>query len=130
MAFIMNGWDVTEALEHYDGPQHDTTHLPNYRTAAVILAALVDWTNTHSDGWAYWQKPSNASKRLQAILAPWRTRYMDGDNEDLDHDTLVNIVKPIKAFLTRTSGQYDQEHHDSAIALRDDIATIIERTRP
>ena len=69
----------------------------NLSIGVLILARLVNWTNSHSDGWAYWPKPVRAAKNLMVL--------MDGvdrwDPEDVSPEALKKACVPIKAFLTR-----------------------------
>lgn len=94
----MNKWDVEDAL-HFYVVRSDV--FPNARKASIVLARLMDWTDENSDGWAYWNKPSNAAKRLQEYLSGWRKRYVDGDDTDLTDAELTAMLKPVKAFYTR-----------------------------
>src|SRR5688500_11292110 len=123
----MNEHDVNDALRHY--AQRDDA--PNYTRAAHILAALVDWTNDHSDGWPYWGKPSRAASKLTDALHGWRRRHIDGVETDLTADELAAIVKPVKAFLTRQIN--DPLNHwpevDTAINLRDHITAYVKEAR-
>lgn len=88
----MNEYDVEDAL--YRFTRQDT---PNLLTAATLLDRLVRWTNSNSDGWAYWPKPSRAAARLQELLQS-ADRY---DPRDVPDAELRKALSPIKAFLTR-----------------------------
>ena len=115
----MNRWDVQDAHEHY---ALRAEQLPNYFVAASVLHELMVWTDENSDGWPYWNKPSNAAKRLQEHLGGWRRRYIDDrDAEDLTAEELADAVRPVKAFLTRTAnanaGRYP-DHKESALNVR------------
>lgn len=75
---------------------------PNLGRAADTLVNLIDWTNSNSDGWPYWAKPSRAAARLQDAL--WASLYAwrGGDDPvDLTDAQLTAVLKPVKAFLTR-----------------------------
>lgn len=103
MAFIMNEYDVEEALDLF--PEDET---PNLLAGARLLYRLVRWTNAHSDGWPYWSKPSTASVRLQTLLHDHtyaaRFGYYQGTAErlhDVSEADLAATLRPIKAFLTR-----------------------------
>lgn len=98
-----------EVDEMYD--RLDTAHppVPNLTTAASILDALVAWTNANSDGWPYWNKPSQAAQTLQEMLQDrsYAIRFgqdRDGtalEDLDLSPEMLNKALRPIKAFLTR-----------------------------
>lgn len=100
MSFITNEYDVDDASikaceDHFR---------PNLQAAALTLSRLVNWTNANSDGWAYWQKPTAASKRLQEVV--YREYLGRTENRQLEHGDLTaaqlrSLYTPIKAFLTR-----------------------------
>lgn len=97
---ILNEYDVAFAVERVA----DRDDLPNLRSAAVILARLVEWTNANSDGWAYWRKPSAASKQLQTevhrrLIA--RSKKHDRYMVELTDRELKQVLGHVKAFLTR-----------------------------
>jgi hypothetical protein len=101
MSFILNEYDVDDAVRYFDTIDGD---FPNYNKAAQAMSALVDWTNRNSDGWPYWSKPAAASKRLQealstAMLARYSHPYRP--ERDLTSKELKSLLTPVKAFLTR-----------------------------
>jgi len=68
----------------------------------------MDWTNSHSDGWPYWPKPSRAAARLQELI--------QGDGSWFYSEQLADTVtaseyraalRPIKAFRTRHGADFD-----------------------
>lgn len=79
--------------------QQDST--PNLARGAQVLVRLKDWTNAHSDGWPYWQKPRQASAKLQALLEDARRRGYAGDYADCPGPELAKALTPIRSFLTR-----------------------------
>lgn len=93
----MNEYDIEEAL------RFTAIHeLPNLRRGAEVLSKLKDWTNSHSDGWPYWQKPAKAADRLMVLLQAATTAYhLGGDREDITQAALNKALVPIKSFLTR-----------------------------
>lgn len=98
MAFILNQYDVEEAQIK---AAHDL-HRPNLRKAVLTLARLVEWTNSNSDGWPYWSKPSTAATKLQvAIQLFYFTSYEKTRYDDLTKVELKALETPIKSFLTR-----------------------------
>lgn len=96
MAFILNQYQIDDAQRE----AAEDFHRPNAQAAVLTLARLVEWTNNNSDGWAYWSKPSNASKKLQSLV---KRAY--GYGSDPDTDLTAREVKDayatIKGFLTR-----------------------------
>lgn len=74
-------------------------HLPNLYRGTVILARLVAWTNSNSDGWPYWTKPSKASTNLMVLITD--AKLFRGDAKDVSEAELKRTFTPIKAFLTR-----------------------------
>ena len=98
MTFILNEYEVEDAQIK---AAHDF-HRPNLQRAVLTLARLVEYTNSHSDGWAYWRKPAAAATKLQAAIemryfGAWANRV----ETDLSDRELKAAYTPIKAFLTR-----------------------------
>ena len=98
MSFILNESDIEEA--QYKASED--IHRPNLQQAVLTVARLMEWTNANSDGWAYWEKPSNASNNLQTAInrryfGAWNNRIKD----DLTASELKSAYTPIKSFLTR-----------------------------
>lgn len=73
--------------------------LPNLARAAVNLHRLAAWTNSVSDGWAYWGKPCRSAEKLIKLLEDRRYRH----DEDITDAQLRAALTPIKAMLTRVS---------------------------
>jgi hypothetical protein len=103
---FMNEHDVRETLANVH-ECHEVEEVPNLYTAARILDALVEWTNSHSDGWPYWQKPSQAASTLMQAFhdRDYALRFgqeRDGSPlTDVDEAALAAMLRPIKAFLTK-----------------------------
>lgn len=75
---------------------------PNLARAAQTLSQFKDWTNMHSDGWAYWKKPLRASQKLVELLHQGEARLYSGPDEiDCSSADLKKALTPIKSFLTR-----------------------------
>lgn len=97
----MNDYDVARARQRFGAH-------PILGPATETLVNLVEWTNTHSDGWAYWPKPCRAAARLQELI--------EGDGsyfyaEALEGNVTVREYRkalvPIKAFRTRQGADFD-----------------------
>lgn len=88
----MNEYEVEGVVDRF------TEETPNLRRGARILSRLVDWTNNNSDGWPYWQKPSNAASKLMDHLEAARRDY---DAADITEAQLNKTLTPIKTFLTK-----------------------------
>lgn len=89
---FMNEWDIDRAYETIAG----NPDAPNLSRAVITLATLVEWTNSNSDGWAYWPKPCRAAGKLQALI---QGAYDHDD--DVTAAELTAALTPVKAFLTR-----------------------------
>lgn len=77
---------------------------PNLARAAANLARLMYWTNSVSDGWAYWSKPVRSADRLITLLEEAdRTYRRGGELEDITTAELRRALTPVKAMLTRVS---------------------------
>lgn len=96
----MNEWDIEEAASRF------ADH-PVLGPATVTLQNLQRWTNSHSDGWAYWPKPCRAAAKLQEMIegdGTWQART------NLDRATPAAYkaaLKPIKAFRTRQGAEFE-----------------------
>lgn len=96
----LNEWDIELAVERWED-------YPNLGTGARALDALAAWTNGNSDGWPYWAKPARASARLMGLLAAKETEYRQGGSvADLSDSELSQVLRPIKAFLTRQGADW------------------------
>lgn len=94
----MNEYEIEDALRWFDEEDQ-----PNLIHAARVLYRLMRWTNGHSDGWPYWQKPRRASQKLQTLVTEGRAanRGNYGDLEDITEAQLKAAFTPIKSLLTR-----------------------------
>lgn len=110
---MMNEWEVERVANRFD-----PTDTPNLVYLAFQLMNLVKWTNSRSDGWMYWPKPSAAAKRLMALLEQkQRDQREDGcvvragtrevvEFTDATDAEVKAVLKPIKAFLTRQGAEH------------------------
>src|SRR5215207_58025 len=117
---LMNESEVESSLRIFDNA--DT---PNLDKGACVLYDLVGWTNSHSDGWPYWQKPSRAASRLMQHLQAAKTAYYRGEEiEDITDKELTAALSPIKAFLTR-QGVDHSEIFDGPYCNHDAVAVVV-----
>ena len=97
---FMNRWDIDEAVRRYD--DH-----PVLGPATQTLLNLEEWTDSHSDGWAYWPKPVRAAKRLMEMIERDGTwNYRTDDREDVTVEEYKAALRPIKAFRTRQNADF------------------------
>lgn len=99
----MNEYDIEEALRFTA-----INELPNLRRGAEVLSNLKEWTNDHSDGWPYWQKPARAANRLMEHLEKATRDGYRGEAKDVTDAELKKALAPIKAFLTRHEVNHDE----------------------
>lgn len=85
---FMNRFDIEEAYMRYMGQS------PVLSDAVRILKTLMDETDAHSDGWAYWSKPVQAAKKLQELIQA-------GTAGKPTPAKLRAACAPIKSFYTR-----------------------------
>lgn len=86
-------------------------NVPNLLAGAKTLKRLMRWTNSHSDGWAYWAKPRNAARRLEERLDALHTNVHGvvlGEVEDITTAELRYLLAPIKGFLTRQGVDHEE----------------------
>lgn len=80
-----NEWEVRENAMRY--ARH-----PVLSRATKFLAALVEETNGHSDGWPYWSAPAKAARKLMTLI----------DNPATATEAAYRAaLAPIRAFYTR-----------------------------
>lgn len=94
---FMNEYDVQDAVIRFA----TDSSTPNLGTVALALDRLVSWTNSNSDGWAYWPKPCRAAKSLQQLLQS-ADRY---DPQDVTEAEVRRALAPVRAFLTRQGAE-------------------------
>lgn len=92
----MNEYEIEDAQNWF---VHKDT--PNLQKGALILARLVGWTNSFSDGWPYWQKPAKAADKLMTLVLEARDGQRRGIHDDVTEAQLRAALSPIKAMLTR-----------------------------
>jgi len=94
-------WMNEYEVEDVQG-QFDPAEFPNLASAARILGALVDWTNSNSDGWAFWPKPGRAASTLQGLLKDAQAMDRNGTLfDDVPARDLNRSLVGIKALLTK-----------------------------
>jgi hypothetical protein len=101
---FMNEWDVENAVRRYS----DDADLPNLGTAARTLSALVDYVNSHSDGWPYWTAAQRAAKGLTDALQSANDADRRGEVPDMSKAALVKALASVKRFLTKNSVEHAQ----------------------
>jgi hypothetical protein len=70
--------------------------------AIATLKRLIEWADTHSDGWAYWPKPAQAARQLmERIQDQERKARSSYPKYDMTYNERDAALRPIKAFITR-----------------------------
>ena len=105
MALFMNRYDVEDAVDFWTDLEDEA---PLTLSVAQAVAALMEWTDTHSDGWAYWPKPSKAAAKLESLLDGVRQAYIRDELVDVTPAQLAAAYRPIKAFLTRQGADHQE----------------------
>jgi len=102
---FMNEWEVGNAVRRYS----DDPDLPNLGTAVRTLSALMEWTDSHSDGWAHWAPPQRAANGLtKAIYAADTADRTGREVPDMPKADLVRALASVKRFLTKHSVEHAQ----------------------
>jgi hypothetical protein len=70
------------------------------------LQNLVDWTNSNSDGWAYWPKPCRAAKALQQLLQDADRDWRSAREVTVTKAQVAAALRPIKSFRTRQGADF------------------------
>ena len=83
------------------------TH-PILGPATQTLMNLMDWTNSNSDGWPYWQKPCRAASKLMELLqgdgSPFYSYELPSNITEREYK---QALKPIKSFRTRFNADFE-----------------------
>lgn len=96
---FMNEYDVQDAERRF------ADH-PTMGAAVTTLRNLVDWTNSHSDGWPYWPKPARAAARLMELIEGDGTWAAREAAENTTKAQVLAALRPIKAFRTRRGADF------------------------
>jgi hypothetical protein len=95
---FMNAYEVDEASYQF------RTH-PVLGPATRFLRDFRDEVNSHSDGWAYWNPPLRAAKKLMELIqagqANERNRYTNAPQVEITEAAFRKALAPIRAFYTR-----------------------------
>ena len=95
----MNEYEIDDIVALF-GPNRSV--IPNLYQAAVALSRLRGWTNSHSDGWQYWSKPSTAATQLITVIKEGERQYRrTWEWQDITEAQLKKALTPVKSFLTR-----------------------------
>lgn len=95
----LNHYEAEDAYRIFDAERN---RLPNLHLAAHIILALIEWTDSCSDGWTYWRKPRQAAAGLVTLIEYARREHLRGHEvRDISFADLRSALRPIKAFLTR-----------------------------
>lgn len=93
----MNDYDIAQARSRYGRGE-----TPNRLALVLVIDNLAEWTNRHSDGWAYWPKSCrSAAKAIELVESTAYPEYERRQHEDITDAEMQAAVRPIKAFLTR-----------------------------
>jgi hypothetical protein len=107
---FMNRWEVEDAVEMY------ADH-PILGPATQTLDNLMRWTDSHSDGWAYWPKPVRAAARLMELIENDKAAtYRGGLIPEVTIGQYKAALRPIKAFRTRQNADFVIVDAEVAIA--------------
>jgi hypothetical protein len=125
---FMNQWEIEAAL----AAKHAC---PNVRKGVRLLQALMRAANAQSDGWAYWNKPSNAAEKLQALLETAgklnglsRLPLSYGTNATITDAQLKQAVAPIRAMITRHNRQQEEKGRSDRFIF--DVDAAMEEPKP
>lgn len=93
----MNDFDLELARQRFTRAAK-----PNRLALVMVVDHLREWTDEHSDGWAYWTKPRQAADQAMALIESATSRINEEqERHDITDEEMRAAVRPIKAFLTR-----------------------------
>ena len=100
---FMNDYDLYCARQRFT---RSTT--PNRLALVMVVDALREWADNHSDGWAYWPKPVRAAATAMGHIESRTNRENDEQEaNDITDKQMKDAVRPIRAFLTRAGATPD-----------------------
>ncbi len=101
---FMNWYEIADAVEQYGED-------PILSPAVQTLHNLMRWTDSNSDGWAYWPKPARAARRLMELLQEeTRLRRASGLIAPPEYHSAAEVraaLRPIKSFRTRYGADFE-----------------------
>lgn len=114
----MNDYDIDNALRRFVPAGFDLADpstqgpVPRRAKLAILVNNLADWTNGHSDGWAYWLPPRRSAQRAIGLIESTAyPEYSRREVEDVTEAEFKAAVRPIKAFLTK-QGVFGRERDE------------------
>lgn len=112
---FMNDYDLAQARRRFT----QSGIVPNRLALVLVVDNLREWTNGHSDGWAYWPKPCRAAgNAISLIESTAYPEYERREREDITEAEMHAAVRPIKAFCTRMVNAGTMTREDREIILR------------
>lgn len=100
----MNEYEIDDIVALFE---RDREEIPNLYAAALALSRLRGWTNSHSDGWCYWVKPSTAATQLITLVKDGERAYRKTwEWTDVTEAQLTKALTPVKSFLTRQGARW------------------------
>ena len=94
---FMNEYDLDEARSRFT-----RATVPNRLALVMVVDNLRQWADSHSDGWAYWPKPTRAAaKAMELIESRTYAENRVQEENDITDTEMRAAVRPIKSFLTR-----------------------------
>lgn len=101
---FMNEYDLTDARHRFISASK-----PNRLALVLMVERLAEWTDQHSDGWAYWPKPCRAAARaIGHIESRTYSENREQEETDVSDAEMAAAARPVKAFLTRQKVSAEQ----------------------
>lgn len=93
----MNDYDLDYARQRFG-----RGNTPNRLAIVLMVDALRQWTDVHSDGWAYWTDPPRAAVGAMTLIQSTTNAANNlQESTDITDAALRAAVKPVRAFLAR-----------------------------
>lgn len=94
--------------EIYEAGRQFAEH-PVLGPATATLTALMEWTDSNSDGWPYWRKPAQAAAKLMELvqqgIAHEREAYQLPRTPEPTAEQYKAALRSVKAFRTRQENE-------------------------
>jgi hypothetical protein len=101
---FMNDWDLADAHQRFT-----RSSKPNRLALVMVVDNLREWTDSHSDGWAYWRKArQSAARAISHIESGTYQHDLEQEDNDITDAEMRAAIRPIKAFLTRQEASAEE----------------------
>lgn len=124
---FMNDYDIACARSRYT-----RSSTPNRLGLVLVVDALREWTDSVSDGWAYWSKPCRAAAKAIDLIEGEGTNewFRNAEANDITQAEIDAAVRPIKALLTRCARERHGLYPNRMMVTPEEREVILRGSQP